>query len=172
MIEGVSGTGKTSVCNELLRRGYHALHGDRVLRPDQLPANTQAAPRGQSSNDPETAAMVHRLAIWDAVKVMAEINSEDAEVSFFCGGFRNHAELIHHFDGVFILEIDRQTLIQRLATRPSDEFGGTPAEKELILNLHQSKADMPKTGIVIDAKAPIGEVVDKILKRSVQAAPS
>jgi predicted ATPase len=25
LIEGVSGTGKTSVCNELQRRGYHAI---------------------------------------------------------------------------------------------------------------------------------------------------
>jgi predicted amidohydrolase YtcJ len=31
LIEGVSGTGKTSVCDELRRRGYHAIHGDRDL---------------------------------------------------------------------------------------------------------------------------------------------
>jgi hypothetical protein len=31
LIEGVSGTGKTSVCNELQRRGYHAINGDREL---------------------------------------------------------------------------------------------------------------------------------------------
>ena len=29
LIEGVSGSGKTSVATELQRRGYHALHGDR-----------------------------------------------------------------------------------------------------------------------------------------------
>ena len=32
LIEGVSGTGKTSVCQELRRRGYVAIHGDRELR--------------------------------------------------------------------------------------------------------------------------------------------
>ncbi len=31
LIEGVSGTGKTTVCDELRRRGYHAIHGDREL---------------------------------------------------------------------------------------------------------------------------------------------
>ena len=31
LIEGVSGTGKTSVCHELRRRGYHAINGDREL---------------------------------------------------------------------------------------------------------------------------------------------
>ena len=31
LIEGVSGTGKMSVCNELPRRSYHAINGDREL---------------------------------------------------------------------------------------------------------------------------------------------
>ena len=31
LIEGVSGTGKTTVAEELQRRGYHVLHGDREL---------------------------------------------------------------------------------------------------------------------------------------------
>ncbi len=31
LIEGVSGTGKTSVATELQRRGYHVIHGDREL---------------------------------------------------------------------------------------------------------------------------------------------
>jgi broad-specificity NMP kinase len=31
LIEGVSGTGKTSVCKELQRRGYYAINGDTEL---------------------------------------------------------------------------------------------------------------------------------------------
>ncbi len=31
LIEGVSGTGKTTVCDELLRRCYDAINGDREL---------------------------------------------------------------------------------------------------------------------------------------------
>jgi broad-specificity NMP kinase len=31
LIEGVSGTGKTSVCKELQRRGYDAINGDTEL---------------------------------------------------------------------------------------------------------------------------------------------
>ncbi len=54
--------------------------------------------------------------------------------------------------------------MRRLAKRPFDEFGGKPAEKELILGLHKTKEDMPKAGIVIDATAPIEDVVDEIVK--------
>ena len=31
LVEGVSGTGKTSVCKELRRRGFHAINGDTDL---------------------------------------------------------------------------------------------------------------------------------------------
>jgi len=32
LIEGVSGTGKTAVCYELQRRGFHTVNGDREMR--------------------------------------------------------------------------------------------------------------------------------------------
>ena len=31
LVEGLSGTGKTTVADELERRGHHAVHGDREL---------------------------------------------------------------------------------------------------------------------------------------------
>jgi hypothetical protein len=31
LVEGVSGTGRTTVCTEVNRRGHHAVHGDREL---------------------------------------------------------------------------------------------------------------------------------------------
>ncbi len=31
LVEGVSGAGKTSVAEELERRGFHVIHGDRAL---------------------------------------------------------------------------------------------------------------------------------------------
>src|SRR5688500_19070728 len=66
LIEGVSGTGKTSVCNELQRRGYHAIHGDREL-----------AYRG----DPETGeprdGSGHEHHIWNVDKVKALVANQD-----------------------------------------------------------------------------------------------
>jgi broad-specificity NMP kinase len=38
LIEGVSGTGKTTVCDELQWRGHHAIHGDRELAYQGDPA--------------------------------------------------------------------------------------------------------------------------------------
>jgi thymidylate kinase len=155
LIEGLSGTGKTSVGDELQRRGYHAVHGDREL-----------AYRG----DPETGEPVdgsaHEHHIWDVDTVKALVADQSEEATFFCGGSRNFAKFIDLFDGVFVLEVDRDTLNRRLDARPDEEWGGgKPTERELILRWHQTKEDVPQNGVAIDATAPIEQVVDEILRR-------
>ena len=65
---------------------------------------------------------------------------------------------------LFVLEVDLDTLNRRLDERPDDEWGGgKPPERELIARLHQTKEDIPKNGIIIDATAPIARVVDELL---------
>jgi hypothetical protein len=52
---------------------------------------------------------------------------------------------------------------ERVALDPTD-FGGKPEERELAVRLHQTKEDIPKSGIIIDATAPLARVVDEILR--------
>jgi len=54
---------------------------------------------------------------------------------------------------------------ERVALDPTD-FGGKPEERELAVRLHQTKEDIPKNGIIIDATAPLARVVDEILRLS------
>jgi hypothetical protein len=156
LIEGVSGTGKTSVCDELQRRGYQAIHGDREL-----------AYRGDPETGEPTDVIANEHHIWDVEKVRALVANQDEEVTFFCGGSRNFAKFIDLFDGVFVLEIDLDTLNRRLDERPDSEWGGgVPEERELVVRLHQTKKGVPENGIPIDATAPIARVVDEILRQS------
>jgi thymidylate kinase len=67
---------------------------------------------------------------------------------------------------VFVLEVDLDTLNRRLDERPENEWGGKKTERELIARLHQTKEDIPKNGIIIDATAPIAHVVDEIVRQS------
>ena len=99
LIEGLSGTGKTSVCDELQRRGYHAIHGDREL----------AYPGDPETGEP-TDDVRHEHHIWDVNKVNALVANEDAPETFFCGGSRNFPKFIHLFDAVFVLDIDLDAL--------------------------------------------------------------
>ncbi|WP_088043316.1 AAA family ATPase [Bacillus sp. EAC] len=155
LIEGVSCTGKTTVCNELQRRGYHAIHGDREL-----------AYQGDPETGTPTDGGTHENHIWHVDKVKALVANKDRTVTFFCGGSRNFAKFIDLFDGVIVLEVDLDTLNRRLDERPDNEWGGKKWERELILRLHQTKEDIPKNGIIIDATAPIEHVVDEIVRQS------
>ena len=165
LIEGVSGTGKTTVAEELQRRGYHVLHGDRELayRGDPETGEPVDEPAHESEMDRVVWQQKHWL--WDMDKVNSVIADHSHAISFFCGGSRNFARFIDLLDGVFVLDVDLDTLKRRLARRPEDEFGGRPVEQELVVRLHATKEDIPKGDVVIDATAPLESVVDEILEK-------
>ncbi|WP_328295979.1 AAA family ATPase [Kineococcus sp. NBC_00420] len=154
LVEGVSGSGKTSVCRELQRRGHHAVNGD-----------TELAYQGDPVTGEPTTGHTHDHHLWrvDAVRVLVADRSTPA--TFFCGGSRNHATFLDLFDAVVVLDLDRATLIARLAAR-DDEFGGRPEERELVLRVHATGEDLPRDAVRIDATAPLSRVVDEILRHA------
>jgi adenylate kinase family enzyme len=164
LIEGVSGSGKTTVAEELQRRGHHVVHGDRELayRGDPKTGEPLPGPAPESATD--SVAWGHEHWIWDVDKVRSLVADRRHAKTFFCGGARNLHRFIDLFDAVFVLDVDSDTLNRRLAARPDDEFGAKPGERDLIRRLHATKEDIPKGGIVIDATAPIERVVDAILE--------
>ena len=157
-IDGVSCAGKTTVCDELQRRGYHAIHGDRELAYWGDP----------KTGEPVTRCVgAHRAWMWNVAKVSALVADHTHAATFFCGGSRNADRFIDLFDGVFILEIDLDTLNRRLAARPEDAWGGTASEGEAFARLqHATKEGFPENAIIIDATAPLSRVVDTILEHA------
>ncbi|MGH2384729.1 MAG: AAA family ATPase, partial [Candidatus Limnocylindria bacterium] len=71
LIEGLSGTGKTSVCDELQRRGHHAIHGDREL-----------AYQGDPETGEATEAVGHEHHIWNVDKVKALVADRNEAATF------------------------------------------------------------------------------------------
>lgn len=162
MIEGVSGTGKTSVGDELQRRGHQAIHGDRALAYKGDPATGEPMP---ASGEPGEVGAGHRHHIWRVDRVRELVADRSAPITFFCGGSRNFPAFIDLFDGVFVLDVDVGTLNERLDRRPADEFGHLPEQRRFVLHLHATKEDIPADAVVIDATAPLEAVVDEILRR-------
>ena len=135
LVEGVSGTGKTSVCHELRRRGHDAVNGDTDLAYQGDPATGRPI---------DTALHEHHL--WDVRRVRELVADHRAPVTFFCGGSRNFADFIDLFDDVFVLEVDLDTLISRLDQRVGDEWGARPSERDLVVRLHRTGEDVPGSG--------------------------
>lgn len=152
LVEGVSGTGKTSVCHELRRRGFEAVNGDREL-----------AYQGDPDTGEPTDTASHWHHVWSLDRLRARVTDRREPVTFFCGGSRNTEEFLALLDGVVVLEVDVDTLIRRLAQRGPDEFGGRPDERDLVLRLHRTGEDTPPADLRVDATQPLVEVVDRIL---------
>ena len=78
-------------------------------------------------------------------------------------------QFIELLDDVFILEVkDLATIFKRLderVARDPTDFGGKPEEKRIVEQLHLSKRDIPKEGIVIDSTEPLEKVVNNILSK-------
>ncbi|TCC05871.1 AAA family ATPase [Kribbella soli] len=151
LVEGGSGTGKSSVCRELRKRGYTAVDGDNEL-----------AYQGDPETGDRTEGFSHQNHIWDVAEVREIAASTTDEIAFFCGGSRNFTKFLDVFDKVIVLDVDTETLRRRLADREADDWGGNDEQKEFILRLHATKEDIPQ-GTVIDTARPLDEVVDAIL---------
>lgn len=161
LIEGVSGAGKTTVAEELERRGYHVIHGDRLLAYIGDPETGEPL-AGPPPGLADPVAWSYARWIWPVDTVKSLIADQSHSVTFFCGGCRNLRHFIALFDGVFILDVDADTLRRRLESRPDDEFGGKPEEQALVLRVHATREGLPN-GLGIDASAPLASVVDDIL---------
>jgi hypothetical protein len=142
LVEGLSGAGKSSVYEELIRRGYKAISTDRAWK---------------YRAEPDTGSM------WDQQKAVSELESPEPEVLFVCGSSRNRDCFLPYFTEIFNLRIDDETMRRRLQERTNNEFGKQPEEVELMLRLNRSD-EKPAGAIDVDATQPLDHVVDELLR--------
>ncbi len=163
-ITGISGSGKTTVARELIKRGYIALDS-KVTKGIFHFADTDGKPasdfRPQDKEWSSTFKWVLNL------PMLQEILEQygDSEVVFLCGrgNIRQHWNLA---DKVFLLKVDSKTMINRLNRADRDnEFAKDKATQAMLLDkLEFVQRSLTNAGaITIDATQPITEVVDAIL---------
>jgi gluconate kinase len=140
LVEGLSGAGKSSVYEELIRRGYKAISTDRAWK--------------YNADD---------NSMWDLQKAVRELESAEPEVLFVCGSSRNRDRFLPYFTKTFNLRIDDDTMRRRLQERTNNEFGKQPEELELTLTLNRSD-ETPAGAIDVDATQPLDQVVDELLR--------
>ena len=104
--------------------------------------------------------------MWDKTKAIEVLERTEPDVLFVCGSSRNRDEFLHYFSKVFNLKIDDETMVRRLADRPTNDFGKRPDEVQLMLAFNRA-GDKPAGAIDIDATRPLKEVVDEILNHCV-----
>jgi hypothetical protein len=149
LVEGLSGAGKSSVYEELIRRGYKAISTDRAWKYHA---------------DPDTGLPGRPIhSMWDQQKAVSELESPEPEVLFVCGSGRNRDRFLPYFTEIFNLRIDDDTMRRRLQERTNNDFGKQPEEVELMLRLNRSD-EKPAGAIDVDATQPVDQVVDELLR--------
>ncbi|MCU1674460.1 MAG: P-loop NTPase protein [Frankiales bacterium] len=155
-----------SVAEELQRRGYQVVHGDRELKYRGDGRTGVPVPEPASfPDDAARAAWTSAHLCWPVDRVRALVEDRTEASTFFCGGSRNWHQFVHLFDLVVVLDVDLDTRHRRLDERPGDEWAdrGRDAERELAVRLHASREDLPP-GSCVDASQPLARVVDEVLR--------
>lgn len=152
LVEGLSGAGKSSVYEELIRRGYKAISTDRAWKYHADPNN--GLPGGPIHHD---------NSMWNQRKAVSELENPEPEVLFVCGSSGNRDLFLPHFTKIFNLRIDDDTMRRRLQERTNNEFGKQLEEVERMLMLNRSD-EKPAGAIDVDATQPLHQVVDELLR--------
>lgn len=155
LIDGVSGAGKTTVCDELNRRGYRAIEADEVLA---------------SFIDPTTGLPTDKHLpenwYWDKEKFEAMVSDAGDNDLFVCGGAMNKPDFLHRFAKIFTLHLDDETLKDRLLNRTNSDSGKKP--EELAFQLRENKKTIQyskeRGSLLIDATKPLDAVINEIIQ--------
>jgi dephospho-CoA kinase len=176
LVTGISGAGKSAVCNELQRRGYEAHDTDRdrnAVWVDRETGEVTAEVAGASERPP---GWLDRQE-WRAPPARVEELAARAEgrLAFLCGATANEDEIWHLFSQTIYLAIDEETLRHRLHTRTTNDFGKAPHELAAVLEWHKVGVDQYRNfgAFIVDATQPLMNVVDDVIAiaRSGEPAP-
>jgi thymidylate kinase len=169
-VTGISGSGKSTVRNHLRRQGYLAYATDEDGYASWFDNETGDEYLQQTTSAERTPEFGRRYS-WKVPRdKVLQLAADAAERPIFlCGAVANEVEVWDLFAGVVALDIDTDTLKQRLASRTDNDFGKSDHEREQVLAWHaDSRAAYHRAGhLVVDATKPIDDVVDQVLALTV-----
>lgn len=165
-ITGIAGAGKSAVCEELTKRGFEAHEGDDNLSAfyNNETGEIVDRPTIVADRTPEWRAE-HTWKMSKEALQKLKAGSGNRPV-FVCGVASNEDEYINVFDKVFALDVDLETMTNRINTRTTGDFGKSPHEMETLLDWHKSTEEYyRKIGAhIVNSSRPLNEVVDEIVE--------
>jgi len=165
-ITGIAGAGKSTIKDELRRRGFEAFGTDE----DNLAAfyhNETGENVGNNVPSSVRTEQWRRAHSWKVPREAVEELRDRAKDKpiFLCGVVSNDDEFWGLFSQVIALSIDEATLVQRLRDRPNDSYGKLDHELRDVLEWQETAEEAyVKLGAqIVDSTRPLNEVVDEIL---------
>ena len=139
---GISGTGKSAVLAELERRGHRVIdtdYGDWI---------------DSSGLEP----------VWREKRIAELLDAHSERLLFVGGCVANQGRFYTRFDAVVLLRAPKEVILERVATRNSNEFGKSDDERDQIIRDLEETEPLLRAGATneIDTRAPLNEVADEL----------
>jgi dephospho-CoA kinase len=142
LVTGMSGTGKSTALGELERRGHHIIDTDVGGWIDET--------------GPER--------LWREDRIAALLDEHGDGAMFVAGCVANQGRFYPRFDAVVLLSAPTDVILDRLATRRTNDFGKSNEEREKILEDIASVEPVLRAGASaeIDTRRPLEDVADEL----------
>lgn len=169
-VTGVAGTGKTTVRNEILRRGYKAYDADEDRISACVDESGAAAPMPDNPQDLLSHCPDGYQYQFVPSRIEGLIDKSKNKTIFLCGAAANDNDYLDSFSKVFALQLSEEALKERIQNRSSNDYGKNLRQLRSILEWHRTaEADYRDIGaILIDASQNVDDVVDEILANAHQ----
>jgi dephospho-CoA kinase len=167
-ITGSSGAGKSTVRKELQERGFEAHDTDEDGFSHWVNIKTKAQVRiPEATNRPKGWLDEHAYML-SPEKVEELKEKASSQKVFLCGIPSNDIDFFNVFDKIIFLEIDKETMLDRIKNRRNNTFGQSEDSLALLLKWFDPiRLRYEKAGpTFIDATKPINLVVDEIVQNS------
>jgi dephospho-CoA kinase len=164
-ITGMAGSGKSTLAAELKRRGMKVVDFDEAeglcswknkLTGEDADYYPGIGKEWLESHDWEC----------DTDQLSKLVNSERGDgVIIFVGVMGNQASFLDSFDKVYLLQIDEETLIERLTNRNTNDFAQDYSERQYLLGLRKKfESDTIQAGAVpLAATESVQFLADRIV---------
>ena len=165
-ITGISGTGKTTIAEELKKLGYHTISIDETAGLcSWRNRNTDERITGHVELNKEFTD-THKW-ICD-MELLKEHMGTDSEIVFVLGMASNRDEIASLFDKVLLLQCKPEIFLHRLNTRTNNSFGKDESIQNDMLEWYESfENKMLKNGAIsVNTDRSIDEVVDDVINKA------
>jgi dephospho-CoA kinase len=155
LVTGMSGRGKTSVLHELARRGHRVVDTDvGGWIVDQPLPDGGAEP------------------LWTEHRIAALLDEPRDRPLFVAGCVANQGRFYDRFAAVVLLSAPQDVLLERIATRTTNDFGKRWEERARILDDLRTVEPLLRAGATaeVDTRRPLAEVADML--ESIAASPA
>jgi dephospho-CoA kinase len=159
LLTGVSGTGKSTVCEALARRGHRSIDLD-------TPEWSHWVDYVPTADEAGTPVLPDKDWVWREDRVRDLLAVENAETLFISGCAINMGQFYPRLDHIILLAAPSAVVAQRLISRTNNDYGKRADEFQRALGLIESVEPLLRQAATaeVDTSAPLPRVVDAVLR--------